>query len=151
MESIDYITMGNSFHGEGWHESEGPAENEIRWMRSGGSATITIIADQTTAVQVTCGIVSFISKEVFENIQIFIDNDPIEFYLHGRGTGMELEFVIPRRTESSIATVRFQVEKKFSSPSPDQRLLSLAFKNISVHPISFDRISTMLDIEMDVQ
>lgn len=149
MESIDSVNFGSAFHGIGWHDPEGSEASPYRWMMSGGKASITLITDRLRAVKVVCEIVSVISEEVIEHLDIFADGNHVEFEFNNNTQNTVLEFILPRANDKLVAEVTFNVAKVFQPNAADQRHLSLAFNKISVVPISSDSVYKSIEFDMD--
>jgi hypothetical protein len=150
METIDEISFGGAFHGEGWHPSEGEQDSVYRWMSSGATSRLSVIADRTRAVQVSCTLVAIITSEVIEHLDIFVDGQLVEFYVSTNENFMKLKFVIPCRPRSPVAVIEFKVEKEFLPTGADKRRISMAFNKIEVAIIDSDTIKRLLNLNLEV-
>jgi hypothetical protein len=151
MEHIDLIKFDKSFHGSGWYDPEHYSSEHgdvfYRWMASGEACSISLLSNNESCCIVYCDVMSMVSSEVLEYLEIDVDGQPAIWSASSQdGNGVRLQFLLPVKTDLEACEVTFKVTKSFKVGVQDVRNLSFAFREITVTKVCFETLMELLEV-----
>ena len=147
---IDKIFFDDSLVGQGWHEPEFTAGNQVdsiayRWMPSGKAISIETVSSNKNLV-IRCSFLSVVDNRLLKIMKIKFGGYQCQFRLLPQSPeiiGRTIEVFVPKANEHKNSITFFVPAQIFSS-NEDQRPLALAMYNVEVIEANDTDVSNFL-------